>query len=97
MSEVNSVWDTPLEAPDIPAGVSVNHPADNPAPVVVQDNGFKGLPVRGNGDSIYLLKGGRKHWFPSAEIFAKFGFKFGDEVKLDEETLAVIPEGGPLS
>lgn len=55
-----------------------------------------GLAVRGSGDNVYLLGKGKKRWVTTAEVYANLGFKFGDEVKLDDETLAVIPEGEPI-
>jgi hypothetical protein len=57
---------------------------------------FKGLPVRAGGDRVFLLLNGKKQWFANAEAFAKAGFKFGDEVKIDDATLNVIPEGEPI-
>lgn len=58
---------------------------------------FKGLPVRAGGDRIFLLLKGKKYWVSSAEVYARLGFKFGDEVRIDGETLAVIPEGEPIT
>lgn len=55
-----------------------------------------GLPVRGDGDKVFLLRGGKKHWITSPKVYEALGFKFGDEGKLDEKTLQVIPEGEPL-
>ena len=64
-----------------------------PAP---QPEEFKGLPVRAGGDRVFLLKGGKKFWIMNAEAFARLGFKFGDEARIDEATLSVIAEGEPL-
>lgn len=62
----------------------------------VQEGEWKGLPVRALGDRIFLLKGGKKYWITSGEMYSKLGFKFGDEVKIDQATLDVIPEGEPI-
>ena len=85
---------------DIPDGVIVQNPADlppvpqPPTPMLLSE--FKGLPVRADGDKVFLLKGGRRFWITSAQVYSKLGFKFGDEVKIDQATLNVIPEGEPL-
>ena len=57
---------------------------------------FKGLPVRVAGDKIWLLKGGKRAWISSKEVYEKLGFKFGDEKNIDAETLMCIPESIPL-
>ena len=57
---------------------------------------FKGLPVRVAGDKIWLLKGGKRQWVTSADVYEKLGFKFGDEKDIDAVTLMCIPEGVPL-
>jgi hypothetical protein len=90
----DTVWgDVPLEVPSF-------NIADKP-PVVepqgaTEEADFKGLPVRAGGDMIFLLRNGKRAWVTSAEVFSKLGFKFGDEVKIDQATLNVIPEGEPL-
>lgn len=56
----------------------------------------KGLAVRAEGDNVYLISNGKKHWFSSAEAFSRMGFKFGDEVKMDQVSLDVFPEGEPI-
>ncbi|MCK9370348.1 hypothetical protein M0R04_10610 [Candidatus Dojkabacteria bacterium] len=60
------------------------------------ETGFKGLPVRCGGDTIWLIKEGKKHRISSAEVYSKLGFKFGDEKDLDFETLMVLKEGEPI-
>ena len=67
-----------------------------PTPAPQQPEEFKGLPVRAGGDRVFLLKGGKKYWIMNAEALARLGFKFGDEAKIDDATLAIIPEGEPL-
>lgn len=95
----DTVWGKGGGAPDIPADVPVTPgpadvpPAPTPEPARPE---FKGLPVRAEGDKVFLLKGGKRYWITSPEIFSKLGFKFGDEVKLDQATLNIIPEGDPL-
>jgi hypothetical protein len=83
---------------DIPAEIPSFNIADKPPSFELQpsENGFVGLPVRADGDKVFLLKGGKRYWVTSAEVFAKLGFKFGDEVKIDQATLSVIPEGEPI-
>jgi len=54
---------------------------------------WQGLPVRAGGDRIFILKNGKKHWVQSAEAYTRLGFKFGDEVKIDQATLDVLEEG----
>jgi len=71
----------PPSVPQIPQG-PVTPPAE-----------FAGLPVRAGGDRIFLLRKGKKFWISSPAVYEKLGFKFGDEVMIDPETLAVIPEG----
>ena len=65
-------------------------------PPVAAPSDFKGLPVRAGGDRVFLLLNGKKQWFATAEAYGKAGFKFGDEVKIDQATLDVIPEGEPI-
>ena len=97
-------WDQPLTPPVQPPVASSNIPpaqAVQPPPVppvsgIPTTSEFKGLPVRAGGDRVFLLKDGKKHWIMTAETFARLGFKFGDEVKIDEATLAVLPEGEPI-
>jgi len=72
-----------------------------PAPPVVpaqpeQPKEFIGLPVRASGDRVFLLKGGKKFWIMNPEAYARLGFKFGDEVRVDEATLAALAEGTPI-
>ena len=68
-------------------------PSD-PQPALQEE--FKGLPVRVEGDKIFLLKNGKKHWISSAEALMNLGFKFGDEVKIDQATLNALPEAEPI-
>ena len=60
------------------------------------ETGFKGLPVRCGGDTIWLIKGGKKHRISNADVYSKLGFKFGDERDIDFETLMVLKEGEPI-
>jgi len=94
-----NVWgDTPL-APPTPAegAVAVPEPVVKEAETVVEEpKEWIGLPVRADGDRVYLLKDGRKRWITSAEVFSNLGFKFGEEVRIDQATLSVIPEGEPV-
>lgn len=87
-------------ATDVPPDVQVTNVADVPPvpqpPAAISPEGFKGLPVRAEGDKVFLLKGGKRCWITSAEVFTKLGFKFGDEVKMDQATLNIIPEGEPI-
>lgn len=57
---------------------------------------WQGLPVRAVGDRIFLLKNGKRSWITTKEVYERLGFKFGDEVKIDQATLDVIPEGEPI-
>ena len=77
----------PVQTPPVPG------PAPEIPPVPTK---MEGLPVRSEGDRVYLLFGGKKRWFMNAEAFKNAGFKFGDEVKLDQATLSIIPEGEPI-
>lgn len=61
-----------------------------------QKDEYVGLPVRAMGDRVFLLKGGKKYWITSPEVYEKLGFKFGDEAKIDQATLDVLPEGEPI-
>lgn len=62
----------------------------------VKPEGFQGLPVRLAGDKIWLLKEGKRAWISSAEVYARLGFKFGDEREIDSETLMMLPEAEPI-
>ena len=55
-----------------------------------------GIPVRLEGDRIYLLKDAKKHWITSAEAYEKLGFKFGDEYKIDQASFDLFSEGEPI-
>lgn len=89
-----------MEVQDSLANPGAWMPPIPPAPVPPVEkptvSGFKGLPVRAEGDNIYLLRDGKRFWVTSAEVYERLGFKFGDEAKLDQKTLEVIPEGEPL-
>jgi hypothetical protein len=93
---------TPLAPVSIrEAEVVDDHPAshglsDQVKGVIPDDGTFKGLPVRVAGDKIWLLKGGKRSWVTSKEVYEKLGFKFGDEKNIDAETLMCIPESIPL-
>lgn len=71
-------------------------PPETPATPVVQTSDFKGLPVRTSGDRIFLLLKGKKYWVANPEAYSKLGFKFGDERKIDIESLDLFQEGEPL-
>lgn len=89
----------PIVPPNTPTAPVT--PVETPAqdvdntPVKNSDD-FKGLPVRTIGDRIFLLKGGKKAWITNAEAYQKLGFNFGDEVKIDQVTLDIIPEGDAI-
>lgn len=85
---------TVAQAPSVPQAPNV----DKTASEVVDSNKteWNGLPVRSIGDKVWLLRGGRKHHVTSPEVYNKLGFKFGDESKIDDATLDVIPEGEPI-
>jgi hypothetical protein len=84
--------DIPKEAEVVPGIADVPPQTE----VEVKPTEWQGLPVRADGDKIFLLKDGKRRWFTSAEAFAKLGFKFGDEVRIDQATLILIPEGEPI-
>ena len=87
----------PVPAPPSaqPAGATPA-PAPAPAPEPEEPKEFVGLPVRASGDRVFILKGGKKHWVVNPEAYSKLGFKFGDEARIDEATLAALSEGEPL-
>jgi hypothetical protein len=68
-------------------------PSNQAAPIQTE---FKGLPVRAMGDRIFIILKGKKYWVTSGEVYTRLGFKFGDEVKIDQETLDVLAEGEPI-
>lgn len=70
-------------------------PAQQPS-YQVETGDWKGLPVRAGGDQIWLLKGGKRFWITSAEVYKRLGFNFGEERDIDPKTLNVIPEGEPI-
>lgn len=71
-------------------------PAPIPQVPVTTNDDFKGLPVRAGGDRVFILLKGKKYWVSSPEALSKLGFKLGDEAKIDQETLDVLPEGEPI-
>lgn len=92
--------DANIQPAPAPAPVAPPQAAEPPAPPTqeggVQAEEFAGLPVRVAGDKIFLIKNGKKHWITSPDAFDKLGFRFGDEVMIDEASLAVFPEGTPI-
>jgi hypothetical protein len=62
-------------------------------PMPQAPNEFQGLPVRAGGDRVFILKEGKRHWVSTPEAFARLGFKLGDERRIDQATLSVLPEG----
>lgn len=83
--------------PPVADTAPAQQPAEQPAEQVQADeDGWKGLPVRAGGDRIFLLKNGTRRWITSKEVYEGLGFNFGDEVKLDQATLNVIPEDEPI-
>lgn len=83
----------PQPAPVVPAPPTNEVQAPITPPVQGQ---FKGLPVRAMGDRVFLLLKGKRYWVTTVEVYNKLGFKLGDESKIDEETLAALPEGEPI-
>lgn len=88
------IWEDTPQEPVKPAEPVVEARAE--AVAEVKPNEFVGLPVRAGDDRIWLLKGGKRHWITNAEVYSKLGFKFGDERKIDQETLSVLTEGEPV-
>lgn len=86
----------PLTSPPPPPPTPVSEPSKSEPSKAETSTEFKGTPVRATGDKVFILKGGMKYWVSTPEAYERMGFKFGDEVKVDDETLAVIPEGDPL-
>lgn len=82
-------------APAAPVMPTQQQPAQQPIYQVGAD-GWKGLPVRPGGDQIWLLKGGKRFWITTAEVYKRLGFNFGEERDIDLATLYVIPEGEPI-
>lgn len=84
----NIVAPMPAYQPSQPSSVAQT---DKP-----QVSEWQGLPVRAGGDRVFLLKGGQKRWITSPQALENLGFKLGDEVKIDQATLDIIPEGEPI-
>lgn len=80
---------TPVETPQVP-----QPPTETQTPSA---SDFIGLPVRTNGDRVFLIKGGKKAWIMNPAALEKLGFTFADVVKLDQSTLDVLAEGEPIS
>lgn len=70
--------------------------ATRPTEVPVQPKEFKGTLVRATGDKIFLLKDGKRFWVSTPQALQDLGFKFGDEVKMDDATLMCLGEGQPI-
>jgi len=70
-------------------------PVEVPAQPVVKKE-FKGTLVRATGDKIFLLKDGKRFWVSTPQALQNLGFKFGDEVKMDDATLMCLGEGQPI-
>lgn len=86
---------TPAQAPSVAKAEETNH-VNEPGDHIQQTSEFVGLPVRAIGDRIFLLKGGKRFWITSPEVYNKLGFKFGDEAKIDQATLEALEEGEPI-
>lgn len=78
------------------AAQSPTPPVQPVQPTVSGTDEWKGLPVRAVGDRVFLIKGGKKYWVTNPEVYTKLGFKLGDEVKIDQATLDVLPDGDPI-
>ena len=87
-----SIWN---DAPEQPQNVD-NQPVQPEVVEQPKTQGFVGLPVRAGDDRVWILKGGKRHWVTSADVFSGLGFKFGDEREIDKETLTALPEGEPI-
>jgi lysophospholipase L1-like esterase len=53
----------------------------------------KGLPIRGNGKTIYVLKNGIRHEVASWDYFLSLGFTATDIVKYPDSTIESYPSG----
>jgi len=82
--------------PPAPPAPEIPKPPVQEAETVSPSGEWQGLPVRTMGDRVFLLKGGKKYWVSNPEVYNKLGFKFGDEVKIDQSSLDIFPEGEPL-
>lgn len=80
-------------APEIPKPPTSEQIGVSPIPTTDE---WKGLAVRASGDRVFILRMGKKYWVSSPEVYNRLGFKFGDEVRIDQATLDVIPEGEVL-
>ena len=87
------IWEEEAPVFKDESNVVVDVPVEETTAVV---EGFKGLPVRVEGDRIWLLKNGKRHWVTSKEVYEGLGFKFGDEKEIDDATLKSLPEGEPI-
>lgn len=52
--------------------------------------------ARFEGIGVYLLQDGKTKPFPSEEIFANYGYTFGQEATLPKEMNDILPQGAPM-
>ena len=57
----------------------------------------EGLLVKGGGDRVFLVSGGRKQWISTAEAFVARGYDWSQVHFVTEATLQLLPEGTPIS
>ena len=89
-------WDEPIKIEEAEVVANENTEKKEEPIVEAVPTEWQGLAVRADGDQIFILKEGKRRWVTSPEAYSKLGFKFGDERKLDRETLILIPEGTPI-
>jgi hypothetical protein len=91
--------EVPEPGPEVPTYPAKQIPqaeqsqAKRPTGQPVEQKEFRGTLVRATGDKIFLLKEGKRHWVSTPQALQNLGFKFGDEVRVDDATLMSLAEG----
>ncbi|MBL8057541.1 MAG: hypothetical protein JNK29_12615 [Anaerolineales bacterium] len=57
---------------------------------------YEGLLLKGSGDAIYVIDGGRRRLISSADAFQHYGYRWEAVTEVADAYLRQIPEGQPL-
>jgi hypothetical protein len=71
-----------------PNGTSIN------MLVIVEPMLVNGAIIKGSGQTVYLINGGRKFGIPSIDVFNRLGLNFSNLIVLQDYLVAGYPDGG---